>query len=204
MVVVVICAVAGGAAWFLYSPATEPKASARVTASAVTALATPVLPMKPAQVAAPVVTAVKVNPASSAKPPAAQPDAFLAQPQSDLKTCVATTAHFLETQDLLSLVKTIMPPDVMQRMIQSGQAASVEDIAEHYRQLPDVAGKMSQLQWALQNIQWQNQEPEMSADGTRATYKIDTAITRLGTPDAPPGTPGTITFAKVDGFWYLR
>jgi len=209
VVAIVLAALATLGWYYLNQPAAEPAvktADAPTPATVATpkpaAVAVPVAPPRAAQVAAPVVAAAKPGPTPAVAAPAAE--TFVAEPQSDLKTCVATMAHFLETQDILSLVKTIMPPDAINQMIQSGQANSVEDIAEHYRQMPDVADKMNQLLWSLQDVQAQNQEPELSADGASATYKIDQRITGPGQPPAPAGTPGTLTFVKVNGFWYLR
>lgn len=214
LVVTVVCVVAGLLGWFLNPPSAdaakpvETKTTTTANApktSIAPPVAAPVAPVKPAQVAAPVVAAARPDPAapfSTTPAVASATQVFVAEPKTDLKECISTMIHYLDTQDVLGLVKTIMPPDAISRMIQSGQASSIEDVAEHYRQMPDVSEKMSQLLFALQNVQ--GQEPEMNADGTQATYKIDQSISGPGKPPAPAGTPGQVTFVKIDGFWYLR
>lgn len=199
--------IAGVLAWYMYSSTSGSALKSADAAKPAPAAAKPVAPAPvvasavPAQVAKPVVAAVPA--AAGATPgPSTEGVVFVAGPQSDLKTCVAATIHFLEGQDISSLVQTIMPPDAIKRMIDSGQATSIEDIANHYRQMPDVASKMDQLLQGLRSVQ--DQAPAMNEDGTQATYKLDTAVTGPGKPDAQAGTPGNITFIKIDGNWYLR
>ncbi len=205
LVILVVCALAVLLGWYLApsAPSTPAKtAEATPTAQPAAPKLTPaVAPVHNAAVAAPVVAAaVPTNTPTTS--PAAADENFVAGPQADLKTCVAATIHFLQTQDVLGLVKTIMPPDAINQMIQSGQAGSIEDVAAHYQAMPDVPDKMNQLLQALQDVQ--DQEPELSTDGNTATYKIDNRITGPGKAPAAPGTPGDITFVKINGFWYLR
>jgi hypothetical protein len=207
----VVLLIAGAVGWYITpSPTAAPAktadapASAASSASKPASASIPASPERTAQVAAPVVAPAipKAAPATPSPAAAAAEETFVAGPQADLKTCISTTIHFLQTQDVASLVKTIMPPDAIQQMIQSGQASSIDDIAAHYAAMPDVPEKMNQLLEALQSVQ--GQDPEMSADGNTATYTIDNKISGPGKPPPPAGTPGDITFVKVNGFWYLR
>lgn len=198
IVVAVVCAIAGLVAWYLNLPAPVAKPAEVKTAEKIEApKPAPALaaPVRPAQVAQPVVAAATPKPPT---PPQPVDEIFVAEPKADLKVCVSTMVHFLETQDIVGLVKTAMPPDEINKMIQSGQASSVEDVAAHYQQMPDVSTKMSQLLQALQSVQ--GQEPEMSADGKHATYKVDPSVL----PADGPGNHGDIEFVQVDGFWYVR
>lgn len=134
--------------------------------------------------------------ASSPAAAAATPKPFDYQPQPDLNDCVNQTIQLLEAKDVLSLVKTLMPPDAIQRMVASGQAASVDDIAAMYSARSDVDQLMLQLQGALETVK--GQTPEMNADGTQATYKIAVPYTGVGSSN------GNVVFIKVEGNWYLR
>ncbi len=200
LAVVIFCAAAGTLAWLLYP---SPPAPAAKTADAKTPakieapkLAAPLpAPTRSAQVAQPVVAAATSNPAAPT-PPA--DETFVAEPKTDLKACVSTMIHFLQTQDIVSLIKTAMPPDAISQMIASGQASSVEDVAAHFQQMPDISSKISQLLQTLQSVQ--GQEPEISADGKHATYKVEPG----NLPPDGPGNNGGIEFVQVDGFWYLR
>jgi len=120
------------------------------------------------------------------------------QPQADIGDCVAQTIKLLDEKDIVSLVKTLMPPDVIQQRIASGQVSSVEDIAAQYSQMPNINQMVSGLQSALESVK--DKTPTLNDDGTQATYKLDpSVITANG-----PGADGNIRFTKVNGYWYLR
>lgn len=209
LLIAAICVIAGAAIWYRYQTPTDnaakPAGTMAVPAPSqpapVAAAPAVVTSAVPPQVAKPVVKAAAMA-SSGVTVPADQAETFVAGPKSDLKSCVSATIHFLESQDITSLVQTIMPPDAIKRMIDSGQATSIEDIAEHYREIPGIDSKMEQLLQGLKSAQ--DQAPTMNDDGAQATYKIDSAVTGPGKPDAPAGTPGNITFIKIDGNWYLR
>jgi hypothetical protein len=121
------------------------------------------------------------------------------QPQPDLNGCLDQTIKLLEAQDVLSLVKTLMPPDVLQRMIASGRVASMEDVAALYSARPDVNQVMGQLQQVLVSVK--SQTPELNSDGTQASYKMDASVSDY---KGPGEDNGNIVFVKVQGNWYLK
>jgi hypothetical protein len=81
-------------------------------------------------------------------------------------------------------------------MIASGRASSVDDIAVMYSARTDVDQQMTQLQQALESVK--GQTPELNADGTQATYKVDGGYTGVGSAN------GSVVFIKVEGNWYLK
>ena len=122
-------------AYVLYQFSAPADDSAAKPAEAPAPVAAP-KPMAPAMVALPKpsVVAPIVPPVIAAAQPApavaaTTPKAIDYQPQPDLNGCIDQTLQLLEAKDVLSLVKTLMPPDAIQRVIASGQAGSVEDIA---------------------------------------------------------------------------
>jgi hypothetical protein len=181
--------------WQFSAPSVEVPAKPADAAPATPKPIAPAVIAPPKQaVAPPVVPPAVVAPASAVA--AATPKPFDYQPQPDLKACIDQTIQLLEAKDVPSLVKTLMPPDAIQRMVASGQAASVDDIAAMYSARSDVDQQMTQLQGALETVK--GQTPDMNADGTQATYKMDTPYTGVGSSN------GNIVFVKVEGNWYLR
>jgi len=153
---------------------------------------------KPAMVAAgvepPVVTAaIKAEAAQPIAPRAAEPD-----PQADLNDCIAQTLKMIEAKDVAGLVKTLMPPDEIQKMIASGRVASVEDIVTQFSQMPNLNERFQQLQRTLEAVK--DLKPEMNADSTKATYPIDPAVDGY---NSPGDRKNVLTFTKVGGFWYM-
>jgi hypothetical protein len=196
---VVGCVLAGLAGWYLSQPkAGEATASAQGQTLSATTTPAPaqspiVLPVKVTapvvQVEAPVVAPAPIGAAPAEPAPAANEP----QRQSDLKSCIAQTITLLQARDLVGLVKTIMPPTEMQRMIDAGQATDPESIAAQVRaDIPTIDQDMTDLLQALQSVQ--GQEPEMNADGTRAVYHLSAPIGRLN----------DVTFEQQDGKWYFQ
>jgi type IV secretory pathway VirB10-like protein len=153
----------------------------------------------PPKIAAPAPPPVAVTAAPKAAPVSVPKSTMIEyQPQADLGDCVAQTIKLLDERDIVSLVKTLMPPDVIQQRIASGQVSSVEDIAAQYTQLPNINQLVGGLQSALESVK--DKTPDMNDDGTQATYKLDpSVITANG-----PGADGNLRFVKVNGYWYLR
>ncbi len=199
---VVVLLGAGYAVWSFRAPAKS--ATPEPVANALATTPKPIVPgIAPPRsaVAAPILPPVVVA-AQSVSAPAAAPAAtgeLEPQPQQDLDACIAQTLKILEAKDIPGLIKTLMPPDEIQKMIASGQAASVEDIAAQFSQMPDLDERLAQLQQTLESVK--DQTPEFNADGTQATY---TPGASSGVYNSPGGSSGTITFIKVDGNWYLR
>jgi hypothetical protein len=127
------------------------------------------------------------------------------QPQTDLSDCIDQTIKLLEDGDVLGLVKTMIPPASIQKMISVGVATSVEDIAAQYSARPDVRQMMRQLVQVLESIK--GQTPVLDADGASATFKIDPSLGYNGPGSSiyqgPGGPHENLTFTKVDGHWYL-
>jgi len=200
------CILAGGLGWYFSQPKSTATANSADPATASTSVATPtpaqsptVLPTKaPApivQVEKPVVAAAPVVApvASTSADPASTPAANEPQPQADLKSCISQTITLLQARDVVGLVKTIMPPTAIQRMIDAGQATDPESIAAQERaQRPTIDQDMTDLLQALQSVQ--GQEPEMNKDGTQAVYHLPTPIGRFN----------DVTFQQQGGKWYLN
>jgi hypothetical protein len=192
----------GYAVWSFRAPAqpAAPEPVANAPATAPKPMVPGLAPPRSA-VAAPLAPPVVVAAQQSSPVPAAVPSdtgGGEPQPQQDLDACIAQTLKILDAKDIPGLIKTLMPPDEIQKMIASGQAASVEDIAAHFGQMPNLDEKITQLQQTLESVK--GQAPEFNADGTQATYQIiDPSVTT-----GPGGAPGNIVFIKVDGSWYLR
>ncbi len=114
---------------------------------------------------------------------------FVAQPQVDLETAIATGLHCLENKDLLGFFKTLMPPDGLEN---ETRVSSLEDFAALAMQQPGMMKKIDQMTEALSALQ--NATPALNDDGTRATYLLD----------PPVAGYKAIIFNKVNGLWYLN
>ncbi len=197
LIIVFLCAAAGVSVWYyINSSAAAPAAKPPAVASAPAAKPAPAVkpgaiePPKPV-VAAPV--APKMAPSAAPVAKNAEPPAL--EPKADLHECIAQTLKLLEAKDIPGLIRTLMPPSAMQQMIDAGRATSVDDVVAIYSQRPDLNEKIAELQQVLESIK--DATPEMSADGQRATYKLD------GSTVDPKGRPD-ISFVQEGGNWYLR
>jgi hypothetical protein len=169
-------------------------AEAPVAATTMTPAVTPTKPSVAAPIAPPVITA-------ATRAEAAQPIAPVApepEPQADLNECVARTLKLLEAKDVGGLVKTLMPPDEIQKMIASGQAASVEDIVAQFSQMPNLDDRIQQLRRTLEAVK--DLKPEMNSSSTKATYEVDPSIDGY---NSPGDRKNVLTFTKVGGYWYM-
>jgi len=204
---VVGCILAAGLGWYFSQSAstaaenpTNPKTAATVVPASAPALPSVMLPLKaPApvmQVEKPVIAAVPVAtnfPVAASLVSDTTPAPNEPQPQADLKSCISQTITLLQARDVVGLVKTIMPPTAIQRMIDAGQATDPESIAAQERaQRPTIDQDMTDLLQALQSVQ--GQEPEMNKDGTQAVYHLPTPIGRFN----------DVTFQQQGGKWYLN
>ncbi len=192
------CVLAGGLGWYLSQSRTEDPvkspAEAKIPASlpalALTSIKLPEKASTPVvRVEAPVVAPAPV----SSVPSASGPVANELQPQADLKSCVAQTITLLKARDLVGLVKTIMPPNEYQGMIDAGQGADPETVTAQIRAaIPTIEQDMTDLLQALQSVQ--GQDPEVNEDGTQAVYHLS----------APIGQFKDITFVQQNGNWYFQ
>ncbi len=132
--------------------------------------------------------AAKPVAAAAISPTANNTPAFIAGPQVDLKTAIATGIHFLDANDTLSFFKTLMPPEAIAG---EGKGSTVEEFVAQISQDPRTEKKISSMQDAMKAIA--DQTPQLNGDGTRATYPLD----------PPVGGHKAVIFNKVDGFWYL-
>jgi len=206
LLVVVVVLLAGGYALWQFAGPSPAETSDQPMETKAAPAPTPAPAVKPATIAppkaagpvAPPVSAPAPKPVASVAQPAATTTKFdlkNPQPQADLNDCLEQSLQLLEAKDVLGLVKTLMPPQVLQQMIQAGQVASMEDAAVMYSSRADLQQRMSQLQTVMESAK--GQTPEMNADGTEATFK--------GDPTANgPSRGGDLVLVKVDGFWYLK
>lgn len=193
----VLCALAGVGIWYYVNPpppaAMDKPAPAKV-AVAPTPVAKPTTMEAPKR--APVAPAVAPVVAASAKPvAAAKADLSIPEAKADLKECITQTIKLLEAKDVAALIKTLMPPPEVQRMIDSGRASSMDDIIAQFSQRPDLNERMAEMQRMLESVK--DLIPDIDADGQKATYHVDPSIS---------GRPGrdTISFIQIDGNWYLQ
>jgi len=201
LIIVVVALLGAGYAWWTRSAPGSVEAPAKPAetpkpAPAPKPSATGIAPPKPT-VDAPTLPPAAVNEPPPAPAPAAASDA--PQLQSNLDDCIAQSIELLKAKDILNLVKTLMPPDAVQNMIASGQAASVEDIATYYSGRPEAAQVMTQLQQVLESVK--TQTPEMNPDSSQASYKMDASVSDYS---GPGSSNGNIYFVKVNGYWYLK
>jgi len=198
-IIVVVLLGAGYAWWAMRAPksAAAPARTAEISMSSTKMAAPAATPPKPpvaAPIAPPVITAA--TRAEAAQPIA--PNAPEPEPQADLNDCVARTLKLLEAKDVSGLVKTLMPPDEIQKMIASGRAASVEDIVAQFSQIPNLDERFQQLRRTLEAVK--DVKPEMNAGSTKATYEVDPSIDGY---NSPGNRKNVLTFTKVGGYWYM-
>ncbi len=204
---VVVIILLGGvyALWEFAGPApadtAEKPAEAKTAPAPTPAIVAKATPIEPPKVGAPVIAPPKAAPApavAAVQPAVAATSKFdlkNPQPQADINDCVEQSLLLLQAKDVPGLVKTLMPPQALQRMIQNGRVASMEDAVVMYSSMPDIQLQIMQLQGAMETAK--GETPELSADGTQATYKVDPV-------PSGPAAGGTLGFVKVDGYWYLR
>ena len=146
------------------------------------------------QVIAPVTKPVVVAAQPATTTAASKFDLANPQPQADLNDCIDQSLKLLEAKDFVGLVKTLMP-QVLQILIDSGRASSMEDAAQKYSQGPNFEAAMGGLQRALESVK--GQTPELNADGTQATFKMDYPSV------VPPirGATPILRFVKRGGYW---
>jgi len=165
-------------------PQTAPQPGASATSPIAAQPTTAPVPIKPA-VQTP---AAKPAMAAAISPTTNNAPAFVAGPQADLKTAIATGLHFLDAHDTLSFFKTLMPPEAIAG---EGKGNTVEEFVAQISQDPRTEKKISSMQDAMKAIE--GQPPQLNSDDTRATYQLD----------PPVGGHKAVIFNKVGGFWYL-
>jgi hypothetical protein len=191
-----------------------PSAAAKLSANSSSSIAsTPsvaALSVRPvaAQVEMPVVPAAipSKSPAAGTDSTAATGDAavvtnFVAVPQADLKSAILTGIHFLESQDVPSVLRTLMPPDELTgKTGPTGLPLTFEDYAQ--RVSKDRADMMPNLLVSLHAIQ--NLTPIVSPDGQSASFILDQPLNEMKDLDLKNADIKKVDFEKVDGFWYLK
>ena len=130
--------------------------------------------------------------AITAKTPAVEPT-FVAEPQADLKNTIATAIHFLEAQDSVGVLKTLMPPNNLAKELQGKGATSLADYARVAARDPEIIDLMAQMREVLPLVEGQT-PAEISADGNRVDFPMSTPL--YGTRN--------VEFINVDGLWYLH
>jgi len=203
LVIVIVLLGAGYAIWRFMgagSAATTEKAAEAKPAAAPAAVAAVKpggieAPKMPAKVAAPTAAPAAVKADAATAVVASATDLSNPQPQADLNACIEQSIKLLEAKDILNLLKTLMPPDAFQQESANGRGFTYEDMAAQFSQQPNFVEKMTQLQQALESVK--GLTPELNADGTEATFKIDPAI-------GGPASGGEMRFTRQAGNWYLK
>jgi RNA polymerase sigma factor (sigma-70 family) len=121
---------------------------------------------------------------------APEPEQFTAGPQTDLNTAIATAIHFIESNDTLSFLQTVMPPEALASET-NGQ--TLQDVVDHANNDGNSAKRMDAMLAALHVIGDNQLTPQLSNDGNRATFSLD----------PPIDGHKVIIFNNVGGFWYL-
>jgi RNA polymerase sigma factor (sigma-70 family) len=153
----------------------------------------PGTPMAKPAIAPPVLansstTTITTPPAAFASPDtASSAPEIIAGPQADLATAISTGIHFLDAQDTLSFLKTLMPPDA----VASEGQGSFEDVAAHISRDSRGAQQIAAMLEALKSLD--DKTPSLNDDQTRATYLLD----------PPVAGHKAVIFNKINDFWYL-
>lgn len=112
---------------------------------------------------------------------------------ADLNAAFSRALHLLETHDLVAIIKTVMPPEDWLNLQQQLQVATPEEaVALMHQRMPDLDQHAEETHQALLSVQ--GHAPEISLDGTHASYKVN----------PPIGQNKEITFVKINGEWYMR
>jgi hypothetical protein len=125
------------------------------------------------------VTAVAIVLGAAQPAPSQQPD-----PRREPATAIAEMVRLLERKDHVTLLKTFARPDDLKEMLAT---KTIEVVAAEFAQ-KRAAGALEALKAAS------TMKPELSADGTRATYRFD----------KPIGGDSRVTLMKIGEYWYLR
>jgi len=189
----------------LRSPSEQP-GSAKVTTTPTTTTTASVaasMPKTPLIQTATQMTATVVKPTTAPAPVSkssglAAPDVIAsgtltlsALPENaDLMTAIPALIHYLETDDFVRILPFLLTPEEIQQMLQSGKAASVQDLAEKFRAELKNHGGANFLAQALNLIK--DQPASIDVTGNKAIYEID----------PPIAGHKEITFIKKDGLWY--
>ncbi len=152
----------------------------------------------PAKIQPIAIKVVKSAVAPPAKPVAmpnntAAVEQFVAAPQADLKATITTAIHFLEVQDPLSVLKTLMQPDSLAKMLKGKGAVSAADYDVIISKDPELTDMMSQMREILPIIQEQTPN-DISPDGQRVTYQLNTPL--FGNRN--------VEFIDTDGVWHIH
>jgi RNA polymerase sigma factor (sigma-70 family) len=125
-------------------------------------------------------------------PPEVTPDPpqFTAGPQTDLNTAIATAIHFIESNDTLSFLQTVMPPEAL---ASETDGQTLQDFVDHMNNDGGSAKRLDAVLAALHVIADNQLTPQLSNEGNRATFPLD----------PPIGGNKAIIFNNVGGFWYL-
>jgi len=193
LVALLIVLLSVGLWWFLRPnlPAAE-KPSATPTATKAEA---PNLAASSTQVALPKVPPVPASPATVPADPSPDPN----NPQADLKTAIPDIVKWLRAGDTYTIKKNYMLPGTYPPERQEQTVRSLTYIASSTD--PDFRAQMQKIdeRQAREYESFENQTPTYNATGDEATY----------TYKEDPLLDGgdsllTVTFAKINGKWYLK
>ena len=104
-----------------------------------------------------------------------------ADPREKLDTAIPEAIRLLEAKDYATLLKEFVLPDDFKKITAN---VKLEDFAKQFGE-----DKAADALKALKSLK--DKKPEMSADGTKATFKLDD-------PQSKP-----MVWMKVDKYWYI-
>jgi hypothetical protein len=104
-----------------------------------------------------------------------------ADPREKLETAVPEVIRLLEAKEYATMLKEFVSPDALKKITAE---VSFDELVQRFS-----AGKADDLLKTLKSIQ--GRKPEMSADGSKATFARED-------PKARP-----VVFMKTDKYWYI-
>jgi hypothetical protein len=107
-----------------------------------------------------------------------------ADPREKLETAIPKAIRLLEAKEYETFLKTFIAPDDFKKVTKD---VSLEEFAMRFGK--DHAATLLQVLKAVKGT-----KPTLDPDGTKATFKHDIK----GAPK------DSITFVKVDNFWYIQ
>ena len=109
-----------------------------------------------------------------------------ADPREDLNLLIPHAISLIETKQYAKAVETLAEPEALKKALER-EKKTLDDFAAHFAEQ-----KAAQLLEALRSIR--GLKPELSADGTKATFPLD----------QPLGPKKTITFIKTGKLWSIK
>lgn len=105
-------------------------------------------------------------------------------PREKLDTAIPEAIRLLEAKEHLKFIKTFVSPDELKKITEKG---SIEDLAKSFGE--KKADRLLKILGAIKDA-----KPTLSDDGKTATFDLK----------ALPDSKGSISFLKVEKYWYIK